>query len=277
MAVVLITGCRSGIGLQTALAFARRGDRVYATSRDVVRADQLRQSVERESLPVEIQALDVTDGDAVRRMVGEVVTRESRIDVLVNNAGIGGVVSAIEEIDEDVARAVWETNFWAPFRLIRAVLPHMRGQGSGVIVNLSTYGARLPGRPALAMYGTSKLAISRLSESLQAELHGTGVRVVAIEPGFFSTEIYSPDKRRPIDPTSPYAPMISAADTRVAEGIAKGADPAVVASAILAAVDDPASPTRILVGDDAVAAFDAYRRTLLAAWQTELAADSDAG
>jgi NAD(P)-dependent dehydrogenase (short-subunit alcohol dehydrogenase family) len=261
--------------LQTALAFARRGDRVYATSRDVVRADQLRQSVERESLPVEIQALDVTDGDAVRRMVGEVVTRESRIDVLVNNAGIGGVVSAIEEIDEDVARAVWETNFWAPFRLIRAVLPHMRGQGSGVIVNLSTYGARLPGRPGLAMYGTSKLAISRLSESLQAELQGTGVRVVAIEPGFFATEIYSRDnsrdKRLPIDPTSPYARIISAVDIRVAEGIANGADPAVVASAILAAVDDPASSTRILVGDDAVAAFDAYRRTLLAAWQTELA------
>ena len=89
MAVVLVTGCRSGIGLQTALAFARRRDRVYATLRDVVRADQLRQSVERESLPVEIQALDVTDGDAVRRMVGEVVTGEGRIDVLVNNVRPG--------------------------------------------------------------------------------------------------------------------------------------------------------------------------------------------
>ena len=277
MAVVLITGCRSGIGLQTALAFARRSDRVYATSRDVVRADQLRQSVDRESLPVEIQALDVTDGDAVRRMVGDVVAREGRIDVLVNNAGIGGGASAIEEVDEDVARAVWETNFWAPFRLIRAVLPHMRGQGSGVIVNLSTNGARFPGGPGLAMYGMSKQAISRLSESLQAELGGTGVRVVAIEPGFFSTEIYSGDKRPPIDPASPYAPIISAVDTRIAAGIANGADPAVVASAILAAVDDPASPTRVLVGDDAIAAFDAHRRALLAAWHAELAADSDAG
>jgi NAD(P)-dependent dehydrogenase (short-subunit alcohol dehydrogenase family) len=277
MAVVLITGCRSGIGLQTALAFARRGDRVYATSRDVVRADQLRQSVNRECLPVEIQALDVTDGDAVRRMVGDVVAREGRIDVLVNNAGIGGGASAIEEVDEDVARAVWETNFWAPFRLIRAVLPHMRGQGSGVIVNLSTNGARFPGGPGLAMYGMSKQAISRLSESLQAELRGTGVRVVAMEPGFFSTEIYSGDKRPAIDPASPYAPIISAVDTRIAEGIANGADPAVVASAILAAVDDPASPTRVLVGDDAIAAFDAYRRALLATWHAELTADSDAG
>ena len=188
------------------------------------------------------------------RSCGLGMARESRIDVLVNNAGIGGVASAIEEIDEDVARAVWETNFWAPFRLIRAVLLHMRGQRSGVIVNLSTYGARLPGRPGLAMYSMSKQAISRLSESLQAELPGTGVRVVAIEPGFFSTEIYSGDKRPPIDPASPYAPIISAVDTRIAAGIANGADPAVVASAILAAVDDLASPTRVLVGDDAIAA-----------------------
>ena len=127
------------------------------------------------------------------------------------------------------------------------------------------------------MYGMSKQAISRLSESLQAELRGTGVRVVAIEPGFFSTEIYRRDKRPPNDPASPYAPIISAVDSRIAEGIANGADPAVVASAILAAVDDPASPTRVLVGDDAIAAFDAYRRALLAAWGDEFAADSDAG
>src|SRR5262245_21249491 len=107
MSVVLITGCRSGIGLQTALAFARRGDRVYATSRDVVTADQLRQPVDRGSLPGKIQTLDVTDGDAGRRMVSDGVAREGRIDVLVNNAGIGGGASALEEVVEDVARAVW--------------------------------------------------------------------------------------------------------------------------------------------------------------------------
>jgi NAD(P)-dependent dehydrogenase (short-subunit alcohol dehydrogenase family) len=153
----------------------------------------------------------------------------------------------------------------------------MRAQGSGVIVNLSTFGARFPGGPGLAIYSTSKHAISRLSESLQAELHGTGVRAVAIEPGFFSTEIYADDKRTPIDPASPYAPIISVIDTAVASGIANGADPAVVARAIVAAVDDPASPICVLVGDDAIAAFDAHRRTLLAGWSAELAADPDAG
>ena len=270
VAVVLITGCRSGIGFETALAFARRGDRVYATVRDARRADRLHEAVRREALWVMIVSLDVTDGDAVCRVVEKVVTREGHIDVLVNNAGIGGVASAIEEIDERTARAVWETNFWAPFRLCRAVLPHIRAQGSGVIVNLSTFGARFPGGPALAMYGTSKHAISRLSESLQAELLDTGVRVVAIEPGFFATEIYSDDKRPSIDPSSPYASIVGKVDEAVAAGIANGADPAIVASAIVAAVDDPTSPTCVLVGNDAVAALAAHRRALVAAWRAEI-------
>jgi NAD(P)-dependent dehydrogenase (short-subunit alcohol dehydrogenase family) len=159
----VITGCSSGIGLETALAFARHGDRVYATMRDPERGDRLRQAAERERLAVTIAALDVTDGTAILQVVADIVEREGRIDVLVNNAGISGVASSIEEIDESVARAVWETNFFAPFRLIRAVLPHMRAQHSGVIANLSTFGARLPGARVLAMYAISKHAISRLS------------------------------------------------------------------------------------------------------------------
>jgi NAD(P)-dependent dehydrogenase (short-subunit alcohol dehydrogenase family) len=116
----------------------------------------------------------------------------------------------------------------------------------------------------------SKAATSRLTESLQGELAGTGVRVVAIEPGFFATEIYAPDKRPTIDDVSPYASMVRQTDERIAAGIAGGADPAIVAEAIVAAVDDPASPTRILVGDDAVSAYDTFRVEQLRAWQTEL-------
>ena len=132
------------------------------------------------------------------------------------------------------------------------VLPHMRSQGSGVIVNLSTFGARFPGGPGLATYAMSKAATSRFTESLQTELAGTGVRIVAIEPGFFATEIYTADKRPMIDYASVYASMVRQTDERIAAGIAGGADPAVVAAAIIAAVDDPASPNRVLVGDDAI-------------------------
>jgi short chain dehydrogenase len=155
MDVVVVTGCGSGIGLQTALAFARRGDRVYAIVRDGRRCEQRRATVDAESLPVSIVAMDVTDGPGVDAVVADVMSAEDRIDVVVNNAGIADGVSAVEEIDESVARAVWETNFWGPFRLIRAVLPHMRSAGSGVIVNMSTFGVRFPGGPRLSMYGFS--------------------------------------------------------------------------------------------------------------------------
>ena len=141
---MLITGCRSGIGLQTALAFGRRGDTVYATMRDTTLDDRLQRIVERESLPIVMRHLDVTDGDAIRRTVAEVVDEQGAIDVLVNNAGVG-FVGAIEELDEAQARLTWETNFWGPIRLCRAALPHMRSRGRGVIVNLSTFAARFPG------------------------------------------------------------------------------------------------------------------------------------
>ena len=268
MSVVLITGCRSGIGLATAVAFGRRGDRVYATMRDPTQGERLREIIEQESLPIAIEGLDVTDEHQIERIVATIVSTEGRIDVLVNNAGVPGVAAAIEEIDESVARGTFETNFWGPFRLIRAVLPHMRGEGRGVIVNLSSFAARFPGSGALAIYALTKHLVSLLSESLQDELTSTGVRVVAIEPGFFATEIYDGSKGPTIDPTSPYAAMVMATDAAVAEGIAAGGDPSMVAAAIVAAVDDPSSPTRVLVGEDAVAAVNSFRQAEWEAWVT---------
>ena len=144
MATILITGCRSGIGYETALAFGRRGDAVHATMRDPSVDHRLRDAVARESLPVVIRGLDVTNGTAIRDVVAGIVAERGGIDVLVNNAGIG-FVEAIEEADEARARLVWETNFWGPIHLCQAVLPHMRAQRAGVIVNLSTVGARFPG------------------------------------------------------------------------------------------------------------------------------------
>jgi NAD(P)-dependent dehydrogenase (short-subunit alcohol dehydrogenase family) len=269
MATILITGCRSGIGHETALAFGRRGDTVYATMRDPSIDDRLRDAVARESLPVVIRGLDVTDGTAIRDVVAGIVAERGGIDVLVNNAGIG-FVEAIEEADEARARLVWETNFWGPIHLCQAVLPYMRAQRAGVIVNLSTFGTRFPGGGWLAMYGATKQAMSRMSESLSAELVGTGVRAVAIEPGMFATEIYGDRRRASLDPASPYAAALAQADERVASGIAKGADPAAVAHAIVAAVDDPTTPARVLVGEDALARWDEFRRALIKQWRAEL-------
>lgn len=120
------------------------------------------------------------------------------------------------------------------------------------------------------MYAATKHAISQITESLNTELAGTGVRIVAIESGFFATELYADHKRVTITPSSHYAPALTHVDAAIATGIASGADPSLVADAILEAVDNPHSPARVLVGTDALARWDAFRRELIDQWRAEL-------
>ena len=216
--------------------------------RDPSRGAPLNEFAMGERSQISIDDLDVTEQAGISRVVERIISHSGRIDVLVNNAGIA-IPGPIEEIAEEDARAVFETNFWGPFRLIRAVLPYMRSVGSGLIVNVSSVGARMPGRPMNAIYGLTKSAISRLSEALSAEVASTGVRVVAVEPGMYATRVYR--TRPPVQPSSPYAAMLSAYDEALATGIANGADPAEVGEAIAALLDDPDPPVRLLVGDDA--------------------------
>lgn len=267
MGVVLITGCRSGFGYETALAFGRRGDVVHATMRDPSRGDRLRDAAAVESLDVRIGGLDVTDADACRSVVGAIVAEHGRLDVLVNNAGIPGRIGAFEDLAEDAVRAVFETNFWGTLRLCQLALPIMRGTGSGVIVNISSFGARLEGGALLGPYALTKHLVSNLSVALDTEAGPYGVRTVAIEPGFFATDIYDASDTPAVPAGSPYADRVVAFHAAVGEGIRQGADPAVVARAIVAAVDDPSTPSRVLVGDDAVAMVDQYVRAQYEAWQ----------
>src|SRR4051812_31364563 len=139
MAVVLITGCSSGFGLEFALAFARRGDRVVATMRDVGRAsERLREA----DLAIEVRALDVTSPPSIEAATRGTLERHGRIDVLVNNAGIGAV-SALETITEQTLREVFDTNLFGALAVTRAVLPAMRAQGAGRVVFVSAIGAIL--------------------------------------------------------------------------------------------------------------------------------------
>jgi NAD(P)-dependent dehydrogenase (short-subunit alcohol dehydrogenase family) len=211
--------------------------------------NKLLQATKSESLPVIIRGLDVTDGVAIRDVVAGVIAERGGIDILVNNAGTG-FIEAIEELDENRARLVWETNFWGPIRLCQSVLAHMRSRGAGVIINVSSAGARLPGAPGLAMYSATKQALSCITESLRAEVAGTGVRAVAIEPGFYATQIYDRNHTE-INPSSPYASIVGQTDARIAQGIAGGGHPSAVADAIVAAAYEPETPVRVLVGDDA--------------------------
>ena len=259
MTVVLITGCSSGIGLETALAFARRGDATYASMRDPERGERLRERAEAQGVPVEVLELDVTDEASVERAVRAVERRHGAIDVLVNNAGIADS-GPVETIAIERARAVIETNLWGPVRVARAALPAMRARGAGVIVNVSSAAGRVPAMPYNGFYAASKNALGALSESLAWELAPLGIRVACVEPGFFATEI-SAKSWAGADPSGPYgADHRWVEDFFVTNGEANGGDPAVVAEAIVRAAHDPATPLHTLVGDDAAAYVDLAAR-----------------
>jgi NAD(P)-dependent dehydrogenase (short-subunit alcohol dehydrogenase family) len=257
MTTVLITGCSTGFGLESALAFARRGDTTYASMRNPAKADKLRERADAEGLTVEIATLDVTDDESVAAAVAEIESRHGAVDVLVNNAGVG-YSGAVEAIDMDRARALMETNVWGAVRTMRAVLPAMRAQGSGVIVNVSSVAGRVPASGHHGFYAASKHALNALTEAAATELEHFGVRVVSVEPGFFKTEIANnSDMEADIDDASPYAADHRWINKFYENGVGEtGDDPAVVADATVRAATDTNAPIHNLVGDDAVMFVD---------------------
>lgn len=260
MSVVLITGCSSGLGLETALAFARRGDVTYATMRDLSRADDLVRRAKEEDLDVELRELDVNDDVSVAEAVADVEARHGAVDVLVNNAAID-YSGPVETIDLAKARTVMETNFWGPVRTIRAVLPAMRERGQGVIVNVSSVSARMPGTPYWSWYSASKHALNAVTDALYIELEGFGVRVVCVEPGFFKTDIIPKSiEQADIDVDDPYASH-HAWLARYYMGTLDGpvGDPAEVASVVVDAATDQDTPVHVLVGQDAAMVVDMVR------------------
>lgn len=236
---VLITGCSSGIGLYCALAFARRGDRVHATVRRVARAGQLLDAAETENLELKVAQLDVTDDASVREAVAKVVDQEGGVDVLVNNAGIGGTARPVEELTDADWLAVLDTNLLGAVRTTRAVLPAMRSQHSGVIVNISSISGVLPGTPIKSPYDASKHALCSFSDSLATEVRSFGIRVACIEPGFVATPILDKSSFGVAD-NSPYAALAEAFERFNKTTISAAPDPTEVADCVIAAVHCPA-------------------------------------
>src|SRR5205085_8922681 len=175
--VALVTGASSGIGEAAARALVGAGFTVYGTSRRATPGEKRGEVV---FLP-----LDVTDDESVANAVREVLDRSGRIDVLVNNAGLG-VAGAAEESSVEQAHALFETNLFGSIRMMRAVLPHMREQRSGRIINVSSVVGLIP-VPYMALYASSKHALEGYSESVDHEVREHGVRVLLVEPGFTKT------------------------------------------------------------------------------------------
>ena len=177
--VVLITGASSGIGRATAELLAGRGHRVFGGVRGPATTRPL--------AGVELVPLDVRDQASVKACVEEVLSRAGRIDVLINNAGVN-LVGAIEETSIGQAQALFDTNVIGVLRMIQAVLPGMRRQGAGQIVNISSILGFLPA-PFMGVYASTKHAVEGLSESLDHEVRGFGIRVVLIEPPYTRTNL----------------------------------------------------------------------------------------
>ena len=201
MTVALITGTSTGIGLATALHLARNGYNVYASMRNLDGSAELRATAEKDGLDIHTVQLDVDDSQAVKERVAEVLKDAGRIDVLVNNAGVAGG-GAVEEMPEEAWKAMFETNFFGVVRMIQAVLPSMRQQESGTVVNVSSVAGRLAISPQGA-YSASKFALEGMSEVLAQEVARYNVRVAIIEPGVILTPIFQKNLRAP-DPDSPY-------------------------------------------------------------------------
>ena len=253
MSVVVITGCSSGFGMLAALEFARRGDTVYATMRDTAKAGRLRMEAEASGVSVEVLQLDVDDSGTVQAAIEEVIRQSGKIDVLVNNAGIGRH-GPVEDFDDDEVRAVFETNVFGVIRVTRAVLPHMRSDGSGTIVNVGSIAGKVTA-PFGGIYSASKHAVEALSDALYFEAHPFGIRVVLIEPGGFETEIQNNGRpARRFTEGSAYLETerrFSEASVKLPGG-GQRADAQVVADAIVEAAKAEEPARRYIVGQDAV-------------------------
>jgi NAD(P)-dependent dehydrogenase (short-subunit alcohol dehydrogenase family) len=194
--VVLITGASSGLGQRCAEHLHARGCRVYGTSR---RAPEGGES----GAGYTLLGMDVTSEESVCRAVEQVLAREGRIDVLLNNAG-DGIAGAVEDTSIEEARQQFDTNFFGVLRACRAVLPAMRGRGDGLIINVSSLGG-LVGLPFQGLYSASKFALEGMSEVLRMEVKPFGVRVVLVEPGDFRTGFTAQRRRVQAAAGSPYA------------------------------------------------------------------------
>lgn len=176
--VVLITGASSGFGKACAEHLCRRGYQVFGTSRHASPAAPAEGGA---GVTLDLMRMDVDDDDSVQWGIEAVVRRAGRLDVVINNAGIG-IAGAVEDTTIAEARAQLETNFYGALRVCRAALPIMRAQGSGTIINISSVGG-LVGVPLQALYCASKFALEGLSEALRLEVRPFGIRVVLVEPG----------------------------------------------------------------------------------------------
>ena len=183
--IALVTGSSTGIGFETSLLLARNGFYTYATMRDTRKSDNIEKIAKNENLPLKVLLMDVDNDDSVKNAIYKILDEKKKIEILVNNAGYG-LFGALEEISMDEAKKQFETNLFGPMRTIKEILPTMRKQKNGIIINVTSL-AGVVGIPAECIYVSTKFALEGLSESISYELQPFGIKVIIIEPGVINT------------------------------------------------------------------------------------------
>ena len=269
--IALITGSSSGIGFETSLMLARNGIYTYATMRNLSKSQEILDIAKKECLPLKVLTLDVTDEKSTKNAIDMVMHEQNRIDILVNNAGYS-LVGALEQISMDEIKEEFETNFFGIIKLIQKVLPQMRKQQSGRIINVSSLAGRI-GLPLASAYVSSKFALEGLSESLKYEIQDFGIYVILIEPGVIKTNFIKnlkigkqviTSENGDVNTSSadlPYADISQKRISAFKPRFEKGSSPKEVADTILEAVTSDNPKFRYIVGQDASKLMEIRKNT----------------
>ena len=255
--VALVTGCSSGVGLETALALARDGYHTFASMRNIGKSGELEHAAKKENLSIDVIELDVDKEESIVSAIKKVVTDGERLDILVNNAGYGQF-GCTEDVSVDDFRKQFETNFFSIVRIIQEAAPIMRKQNSGIIVNISSVVGRM-GLPASPAYISTKFALEGLSECLRYELGQFGIKTTLIEPGVIKTNFFNSMKV----PESKTDPKYKAFTDNILAGlkmmVEMGTAPSQVADVIIKAIHDDEILPRYIVGTDAAMFMEAKK------------------
>ena len=250
LSVAVVTGSSAGIGLTTSLALARNGYFTYATMRNLAKRDSIQSIAEKQHLPVRIVQLDVTDENSVKNAIQSIISASGRIDLLVNNAGYG-LTGAFEDIGIDEIKALYEANVFGMIRVTQTVLPIMRKQRSGRIINISSGAGRI-GYPGGSAYVSSKFALEGLSESMAFEVEQFGIKTVLVEPGFVRTNFADNIviARKAQEPNSPYSQMMQMMSSNRDRMFENASDADLVAAVVVEAATAKEPNLRYLAGKD---------------------------
>ena len=255
--VALVTGSSSGIGFETSLALARDGYYTFASMRDIKKGTNLKEIAKKEGIPIEVIEMDVDKEESIKSAIEKIAVDKKRLDLLVNNAGYGQF-GCTEDVTIEEFREQFDTNFFSIVKIIQEVVPIMRKQKSGIIVNVGSIVGRM-GLPGSSAYISTKFALEGLSECLRYELGMFGIKTTIIEPGVIKTNFFN-SMRIPHSKTDPkYQEITEHILNGLKMMVEMGTDPSQVAQSIINAIHDKEILPRYVVGSDALMFIEAKK------------------